>query len=149
MEDFAIKEGVQSTTRYRKGTGNKKFTKSEKPAPSRQSSGRKGGICASKTNSSRQRVSLDHRRSIQRLDTRHPYPHQSRCLPTQRQVSPMTPCPESLPSTSPYFFSKSEHSEVRYEDRCGLEDVQGVYIDHDPPILPFHKPHSMCASERY
>ena len=161
MEDFAIKDGVQSTTRYRKGTGNKKFTKSENPAPSRQSSGRKGGICASKTKFSRQRVKDDRpdlRRSIQRLDTgRRPYQHQSRSQATQRQVSPMTPCPESLPSANPYFFPKSEHFEVPYEDMCGLEGVQGVYIDdgpifsngHDSPISPFHNSHPMCASEHY
>lgn len=70
----------------------------------------------------------------------------------------MTPCPEeSLPPASPFFVPKSEPFEVPYEDMCGLEGVQGVYIDdgplfsngHDSPISPFHNPHQMSASLRY
>lgn len=155
LEDFAIKDGVQSTTRYRKGTGNKTFTKSENPAPSRQSSGRKGGICASKTKFSRQKTKEDRsdpRRSAQRLDSgRYPYQHQGRSQMTQRQLSPMTPCPESLPSTGSYFFPKSEPFELPYEELC-LGNVQGVYSDNGPVFSnghdsSFHDP--LCASQRY
>ncbi|KAG0652188.1 Forkhead box J3 [Hyphodiscus hymeniophilus] len=159
LEDFAVKDGVQSTTRYRKRTGNLRFTKSENPAPSRQSSGRRGGISASKTKSSRQRVRDDRSEAIglmQRLDTgRQPYQQQSRSR-VPRDFSPMTPCPEDLSSATPFFSPKSESFEVPYEDMC-LEDVQGVYVDDGPlfsngpnsPISPFHNLHSTSASQLY
>ena len=160
LEEFAIKDGVQSTTRYRKGTGNKKFTKSDNPAPSRQSSGRKGGICASKTKFSRQRARDDRsdlRCPIQRLDTGHPYQYASHPQMSQRQVSPIIPCPEIMPSSSPYFIPKTEHFDLPHEDMCGLGDVQAVYVDdsplfsngHDSPVSPFHSPHPISASQRY
>jgi len=66
----------------------------------------------------------------------------------------MTPTPESIPSSSPYFFVKQEQFEVPYEDMCGLEDVRGVYID-DSPLFShthgshFQNTHSMFAAQRY
>lgn len=47
LTEEAIKNGVQSTTRYRK-PGSKKTPKSENPAPQRQRSGAKGGRAARK-----------------------------------------------------------------------------------------------------
>ncbi|KAF8865205.1 hypothetical protein BDZ45DRAFT_439246 [Acephala macrosclerotiorum] len=77
LEPFAIKDGVQSTTRYRKGTSSKKQYPrlggdgSHHPAPSRQLSGRKGGICASKTKLQRQqRQREDRERLNQTFDSR-------------------------------------------------------------------------------
>jgi hypothetical protein len=67
----------------------------------------------------------------------------------QRQRSPLTPPhPELVFSPSPYFFPKPEQFDMPFEEMCGLEDVQGVYID-DGPIFSndqdhnFHGGHSM------
>ncbi|KAE9368566.1 hypothetical protein N431DRAFT_443992 [Stipitochalara longipes BDJ] len=137
LEDFAIKDGVQSTTRYRKGTNAKKFMKTDSPAPARQSSGRRGGL-----------AQRDHRhpkdRLKDRLGSRRPTP----CIglpqnpqyqggshaAQQRHRSPLTPPhPEQVFSASPYFFPKSEQFEAPFEEMIGgLEDVQGVYIDDGP-----------------
>ena len=157
LEDFAIKDGVQSTTRYRKRTGNQKLIKSEPHtlAPLRQSSGRKGYISASKSKYSRHRVRDDHpdsRGPMQRLETgRHPYQHQGRSRST-RNSSPMTPCPEIMSPASPFFLPKSEEVDVPYEDMYHLEDVQGVCTDsplfsnsQDYPFSPFHN--TMHASQ--
>ncbi|KAH6669240.1 hypothetical protein B0J14DRAFT_487121 [Halenospora varia] len=137
LEDFAIKDGVQSTTRYRKGTSAKKFTRSEHPAPARQRSGRKGGISASKTKLHRQRAReerSDPRRPIQRHDILRSQYLQPRSHPTQRQSSPLTPpSHEGIPSSSPYFFPKTKHIEIPFEDVCRLENVQGV--DNDSPLF--------------
>ncbi|RDL33265.1 uncharacterized protein BP5553_08704 [Venustampulla echinocandica] len=143
LEDFAIKDGVQSTTRYRKGTGAKKFVKSDNPTPSRQSSGRKGGISARQTKLQRQRIReerSDSRRGIQKHDT-----HQSQFLQhtlnqrMQRLSSPSTPpSHENMPSMNPYFLPKAEQLEVPYEDMCGLEVVQGVYLDDGPVFTSNH-----------
>ncbi|TVY40992.1 Fork-head transcriptional regulator [Lachnellula subtilissima] len=135
LEEFAIKDGVQSTTRYRKGTGAKKFMKTENPAPSRQSSGRKGGISASKTKMQRQQ-----QRSMSgthRSRHGHGYEFLRSHFPTQRHSSPPTPpTHENIPGAgcNPYFFPKQQ-LEMPYEDMCGLQDVQGVYIDDHGPIF--------------
>ena len=161
LEDFAIKNGVQSTTRYRKRTGNQKVTKSENPAPSRQTSGRKGGISASKTKSSRQRLKIDAsdlRRPVHRPETgRHPYQYQSQHR-FSRDFSPLTPSPEEPPqSASPLFTPKSEPFKAPYEVLYSLENVQGVYIDNSPlfsngydsAVSPIHDLGQMSASQRY
>lgn len=141
LEDFAIKDGVQSTTRYRKGTGSKKFARSENPAPTRQSSGRKGGICASKNKLQRQRFKNDRSdlRTTPRINTgvRSQFIHDGKPPHAmQRHVSPLTPTPESIPASSPYFMPKEEPD---FEDMCGLpegirgfEDVEGVFLDNTP-----------------
>jgi len=138
LEDFAIKDGVQSTTRYRKGTGAKKFIKSENPQPARQTSGRKGGISASKNKLQRhQRVRdiSDSRRSIPRHQILHSqFPSQMRSM---RQSSPLTPPNNEMPpACNPYYFAKAEpQPENPYEEICGLEEVQGVYIDDSPVFV--------------
>jgi hypothetical protein len=139
LEHFAVKDGVQSTTRYRKGTGAKKFMKSENPAPARQSSGRKGGISASKTKLLRQRVRderNDPRRSLQRYDIlRSQYPTSARSNIVHRHNSPSTPpAHEHMNLASPYFHPnpKAEQFERPLDETCGLGDVQGVYVDGGP-----------------
>ncbi|TVY81234.1 Forkhead box protein J3 [Lachnellula suecica] len=146
LEGFAIKDGVQSTTRYRKGTGAKKFTRSDNPTLSRQSSGRKGGISAAASKTKLQRHHRDRserRRSIQRQDILHSHSHahfppQMRAH-TPRQSSPLTPPNhERMPaSCAPYYFGKVEPQlEIQYEEEmCGLEGVQGVYIDDGGPLF--------------
>jgi hypothetical protein len=51
-----------------------------------------------------------------------------------RQSSPLTPPNNEMPpSCNPYYFAKAEQQlEIPYEEMCGLEDVQGVYIDDRP-----------------
>jgi hypothetical protein len=69
----------------------------------------------------------------------------------------MTPCPESLPFVHPFFLPKAEQIEVPMEDVCGLEEIQGVYIDdgplfsngHDSHLSAFHDPQQTCAAQRY
>jgi hypothetical protein len=152
LEDFAIKDGVQSTTRYRKGTGAKKFTKSDNPAPARQSSGRKGGISAGKTKLQRQRGKeerTDLLHSMQRIDSgrRSEFQQYTSSRITQRQRSPPTPPPhpESIASSSPYFLLKQEQFEMPFEDMFNLENVQGVYMD-DGPIFSHHQNSHNTAS---
>lgn len=132
-----MKDGVQSTTRYRKGTGSKKFFRSDNPAPARQTSGRKGGICAGKSKLQRQRVKDERselRRTTSRMDSgqRQNFNHEV-MVPqsTQRQISPLTPNAESMPSSSPYFM-KQEQLDIPYEEIYGLDDVQAVYLDNAP-----------------
>ncbi|KAL8730967.1 MAG: hypothetical protein Q9181_004480 [Wetmoreana brouardii] len=48
LEPSAFREGVKSTTRYRKSGSNKKVVKARHPAPERQRSGAKGGRAARK-----------------------------------------------------------------------------------------------------
>lgn len=156
MEDFAIKDGVQSTTRYRKGTGIKKFFRSDNPAPARQTSGRKGGISAGKSKNQRARVKddrLDLRRVTSRVgeERRQNFNHDVKTpQPNHRQISPLTPT-GSMPSSSPYFIPKQEPFEIPYEDMCGLDDVQGVYLD-DTPLFSgnsassYHNAQSLCHS---
>lgn len=136
---------MQSTTRYRKGTGAKKFMKSENPAPSRQSSGRKGGISASKTKLQRQgRERCDPRRSLLRSH----FSSQTRPHAMSRQSSPLTPpSHENMPAPcNPYFFGKPDQQmEVPYEEMCGLEDVQGVYIDDHGPVFTNSQDGTYCS----
>jgi hypothetical protein len=147
LEDFAIKDGVQSTTRYRKGTNAKKFMKTDTPAPARQISGRKGGLAPRDPRLLRQRFK---ERSIPRRSTpcvglRHNLQYPRSSQPTQqRQRSPLTP-PHPEPvfaSSNSHFFPKLEQYEVPFEEMCrSLNDVQGVYIDDGPLFSDDHEPH--------
>jgi hypothetical protein len=58
----------------------------------------------------------------------------------QRQRSPLTP-PHHVLASSPYFFPKPEQFDIPFEDMCGLEDVQGVYIDDSPLFGNSQEPH--------
>lgn len=135
LEGFAIKDGVQSTTRYRKGTNNKRLMRSDNPTPARQISGRKGGICASKTKLHRQKMITDERRdrrSTSRIRTpRRLQLHRRSPAMARRQMTPLTP-PNLENISSPYFVPKGEPLDPPYEDVYGLEDVQGIYADDHP-----------------
>lgn len=145
LEDFAIKDGVQSTTRYRKGTNTKKFMKTDTPAPARQVSGRKGSHALRDVRNQRQRFK---ERPVSRRPTpgvgmpsniQYPRgPH----APQQRQRSPLTPPHPEPVFSPPYFFPKLEQPEVPFEEMIGgLEDVQGVYIDDGPLFSNGQEPH--------
>ena len=161
MEDFAIRDGVQSTTRYRKGNGSKKSVKYDTQVPSRQIPSRRGGLCGGKAKDYRQRARED------RSELRHaayPRPDTERCLqyhpdhepiPQQfatRQISPLTPKHESLSLGSPFFHShphlKHEHSDISYENlqNYSLGDVHDVC--GDGPLfsheLLLNSAHAMC-----
>ena len=149
LEDWAIKDGVQSTTRYRK--------KHDTPTACRQTTPRKGGRDV-KNKLQRQRAKGDHpgrRLSIQRIDipSRSQFPHQVRSPIEQRQISPLTPSPPTLES-GPYFHLKSEPIENPYG--YSLKDVQGVYTLDNSPLFsqdqdeesPFFDGYSM-ANNRY
>jgi len=163
LEEFAIKDGVQSTTRYRKGAGSKKFVKSDTPAPARQMSGREGGNQTHKLKRQRMRDDRldqrDHRRpAINTVGSAIGRTHFSDSMAThitQRQVSPLTPTPESMHGGSPYFL-KHENFDIGVHDDIpiypSLESVHGVYMDGHSPIFadghesPFHHPHSMYTN---
>jgi hypothetical protein len=134
LEAFAIRDGVQSTTRYRKGTGNKKVIRSDHPTPARQTSGRKGGICASKVKLQRQKTKEDRedRRSTPRI--RRVQIHRNSWAMVQRQMTPLTP-PNLEHISSPYVVPKSEPLDLPYDDFYRLEDVQGVYSDDRGPLF--------------
>lgn len=146
LEGFAIKDGVQSTTRYRKGTNAKKFMNTDAPATARQVSGRRGGLAQKDIRHLRQRIK---ERSVSRRPT--PYvetpsnmayprgPHPSQ----RRHRSPLTPPhPEPVFGRNPYFFPKPEQFEVPFEEMIGgLEEVQGVYIDDGPLFNNDHESH--------
>jgi hypothetical protein len=134
LTEKARKEGVQSTTRYRKQGIHKKTAKSEHPAPQRQRSGAKGGRAAKKIPKLRRTV-LDERRDDmpqQRNETipggyRSSSVHTQAPNPTYDQtMSPATPTlnipPDAfdlanvggcidLAEDSPLFYTDSEAGE--------------------------------------
>jgi hypothetical protein len=138
---------VQSTTRYRKGTGTKKFARSDNPTPSRQISGRKGGICASKNKMQKQRFKDDpFRRPLQGVDAerRAQFRHQTRAQISHRHRSPLTPpSHERLQPHSPYLFKAEpiDNLELPYEDAYNIEDVYSVFNDDGPVFSSQHEPH--------
>jgi hypothetical protein len=158
LEDWAIKDGVQSTTRYRypKG-GNKKLSKHDTSTACQQSPTRKRELDG-KAKLQRQKVKENHsgrRLPTQRINTasRSHFPHQVRSPIEHRQISPLTPSPPTLES-GPYFPLKSEPIESPYG--YSLKDVQGVYTLDNSPLFsqdqdeesPFFNGYSM-ANNRY
>lgn len=161
LEPFAIKDGVQSTTRYRKGTGSKKTIKSENPAPARQMSGREGGNQTHKFKRQRLREDQynqrDHRRpAITTMNggmSRAQYSDSMASQIPQRQVSPLTPLPESMHTGSPYFLKHEfdmSHDDIPIYHT--LEDVRGIYMDNNSPLFvddhgsPFHHQPAMYSN---
>ena len=158
LEDFAITDGVQSTTRYRKGNSNKRFIKSESPVAPRQTSARRAGPYASKANLQRQR-GKDDRSDLRRTD---PYPRPDarshmHCSgdyddPPQhiprRQISPLTPNVESLP----YFYPPVKHEQIESDydsfPMCGLENVHSVFEDGPLFASPFSNHTHMTYSNQ-
>ncbi|KAL2063674.1 hypothetical protein VTL71DRAFT_5479 [Oculimacula yallundae] len=157
LEEFAVRDGVQSTTRYRKGAGTKKSGRTDAPAPSRVSSGRKGGM-STKREQAKLQYQQRHRsggmtmKSEERGDVhstraghrsidnarRSDFHQQTRSQISQRQRSPLTPPSASTmasPGVAPYFFPKVEHFDMPYEDLYRFEDVSGVCIDNGSPLF--------------
>ncbi|KAI9041215.1 uncharacterized protein KD926_007327 [Aspergillus affinis] len=102
LTDEAVKNGIQSTTRYRKQANYKKFLGSDPPAPQRQRSGAKGGKATKITAKFRGHVSPDHHlrreRGLQkRLYGQYYHHHQS---PTTT-VSPFHVLGTGAPLTRP------------------------------------------------
>ncbi|CZS95525.1 uncharacterized protein RCO7_05691 [Rhynchosporium graminicola] len=156
LEEFAVRDGVQSTTRYRKGAVTKKFIKPGAPAPSRGSSGRKGGMSTKQVQAKVQHqqrhrsggMSIkgeeqgdgDPTRSTHSIDNtrRSEYHQQARSQISQRQRSPLTPPSASTitsPTVAPYFYPKVEQFDMPYEDLYRFEDVSGVCIDNESPLF--------------
>ncbi|KAF7910845.1 uncharacterized protein EAF01_002354 [Botrytis porri] len=169
LEDFAIRDGVQSTTRYRKGTGNKKYAKAES-APSQNYLGRHNYNAirkpsfhsAGKGKLQRQRARDDSssRRMLSTPSRSEParYPgsqlHSSDVTSVSRSPRrlPLTPAPESSGTYSPVI--KEESYNPAY-DLYRFEDCQGVLPnDQDPLFMDSQNPqfmqvHPMCASNQY
>lgn len=142
LADFAIRVGVQSTTRYRKGTGAKKFIRSNNPAPARQSSGRKGGICSSKTKLHRQRagrmeqmepgLSSSYHHGIDPARRLEFQQHTNARMMDDRARTPLTP-PTASALPDSYYFGKSESSyDLLTDNVYKLENVSGIYLDEAP-----------------
>ncbi|KAG4430766.1 hypothetical protein IFR05_013751 [Cadophora sp. M221] len=155
LEEFAVRDGVQSTTRYRKGTGSKKAIKPNTPASCRVVSGRKGGV-STKQAQTQAKLQLQQRQrrggmgmtmkggerrdnhpthATHRIDnTRRSELHQqTRSQISQRQRSPLTPPSATAiapsPCQGPYFFPpKPEQFDSPY-DLYQFQDVQDVCID--------------------
>ncbi|KAL3425392.1 fork head domain-containing protein [Phlyctema vagabunda] len=134
LEDFAVKDGVQSTTRYRmKGSGSKKFYRSDAATTARQSSGRKGGLSTSKTKQQRHRVK-DERSEPQRPCRLielpgHPYMQQPPPRSTRfEHAHPASPSPKAESPPSPGLLDYRAYSldGNPYADACSLENVHLV-----------------------
>lgn len=151
MEDFAIKDGVQSTTRYRKGTGAKRINPGHYGLARQAGPNRKGGVYPPRSKLQRSRVTNDDRRTPQRIDTGGG--HFQNCTQPhvmQRRLSPLTPDAESMDSVSPYFVPKKER--CAYENMYAFGDVQGVYLED--PLFSNHEnsqfanSQSMCMTQQ-
>ncbi|KAK2625523.1 hypothetical protein QTJ16_004835 [Diplocarpon rosae] len=144
LEDFAIKDGVQSTTRYRKGTGAKKFIRSDTPSHSRVASGRRGGFSTKAAKLQRQRERQQRakgdERDLARVDSFYrsqnlqqqqaqSQTHMPQSNVSQRQRSPLTPT--SAVGPSPYFFGKQEEPDSPF-DMYRLDEIHGVCVDDSP-----------------
>ncbi|KAI9367127.1 hypothetical protein BJX61DRAFT_538315 [Aspergillus egyptiacus] len=133
LTEEAIREGVQSTTRYRKQTNYRKPVASDPPAPQRQRSGAKGGkatkITARFRSNGASTVSMspdEYRRERERAyrqhqqyqqhqhrlyhsphhpQHHHPHHHHQRVLPSQRR----------LPKDLIYNDNNSNHSQYLYQ----------------------------------
>jgi len=142
LEEFAVKDGVQSTTRYRKGTANKKFSRSDTPAPSRQRSGQKGGFSTRNTTRLRRTGDLYRHHRMETGGSLRVLPaHLRRTGVENRQREPLTPPQSDLlapQSASPYYgfhapTTKTElQHDMRFDVLGGLENVQGVHMDGSP-----------------
>ncbi|KAF7871615.1 hypothetical protein EAF04_003722 [Stromatinia cepivora] len=169
LEDFAIRDGVQSTTRYRKGTGSKKFAKAEStqspnhPSRHNYNAMRKPSfhsIGKGKILRQRGREDPAPRRMIPTSSRSEParYPgsqfHASNVTSVSRSPrrSPLTPTPDCPGIYSPVI--KEENYNPAY-DLYRFEDCQGVLPDdHDPLFMDNQNPqfmqvHPMCASNQY
>ncbi|KAA8575621.1 hypothetical protein EYC84_004747 [Monilinia fructicola] len=170
LEEFAIKDGVQSTTRYRKGNGSKKSAKAEgvlnQSCPGRQQNYnaiRKPSFhSTSKGKLQRQRGRDDPAsRRILPVSSRSEsvrYPashfHASNVTSDARSPrrSPLTPAPESSGTYSPVIKEENFNAAREF---YRFEDCQGVFPDDHAPVFmdtqnsQFMQGHPMCASNQY
>lgn len=146
LTEKARREGVQSTTRYRKHGIHKKAAKSEHPAPQRQRSGAKGGRAAKKI-AKFKRVVQDELRdeATQQIKEMIPDGYGNSHVPTQapnptydQTMSPATPTlnisPDAfdlanvegcvdLADDSPLFYTDSEAGEDTFFSEFSFSDV--------------------------
>lgn len=169
MEDFAIRDGVQSTTRYRKGTGSKKYPKSE-TTPSQNFLGRhnynaikkpsfhsvgKGKLQRQRgrdDSSSRRMLSTSSRSEPARYPGSQLHTSDVTSVPRSPRRLPLTPAQESSGTYSPII--KEEIYNPAY-DLYRFEDCQGVLPDDQDPLFmdnqntQFMQVPPMCANNQY
>ncbi|ESZ98752.1 hypothetical protein SBOR_0858 [Sclerotinia borealis F-4128] len=169
LEDFAIRDGVQSTTRYRKGIGNKKYVKAESNTsqsyPSRHNytairkpsfhSVSKGKLQRQRGRDdpiSRRMIPTSSRSESARYSSGQFHASNVTSVSRSPRRSPLTPVPERAGTYSPVI--KEENYNPAYE-LYSLEDCQGVLPDdHDPIFMDnqnsqFMQVHPMCGSNQY
>ncbi|KAK9420796.1 hypothetical protein SUNI508_00887 [Seiridium unicorne] len=155
LEDWAVKDGVQSTTRYRKTTPSRRGgsashrSQHNHPMTARASSGRKGGIKASKTRSAAQRATLQRQHQyggmmasqvpFNDLPKDHTFYHQhpSMDFANPGRGEPVTP-PEI--HAGDMLFGDTMHGQQGLVSGLG----QGYYYGHEPPQPQhrhLHQPH--------
>lgn len=143
LADFAVRDGVQSTTRYRKGANTKQSSRSNHPIPARQISGRKGGLCAGKSKSQKRRMVTPEalpRKRIRSSEAEHeenyssPYDTASQSFQSQRGVSPPSPYDDSLDSTVamtmayqiPFYYMGKQET---FAEAPGVDPYSPVFYD--------------------
>ena len=148
LEPSAIKEGVKSTTRYRKSMSNKKVAKSSHPAPERQRSGVKGGKAARKALKVRRSTPFDESgpqsvqdapmESVETLlhnNTRHPLTPTSLWTPESTNSFLATPSRSLTPmKTEQIAFSYGDIAGVTCDIPAGPLFSDEYSQNHDPPM---------------
>ncbi|KAI9737661.1 MAG: hypothetical protein M1818_005665 [Claussenomyces sp. TS43310] len=134
LEDFAIKDGVTPTTRYRKNN-KPKGARPHYPAVSRQAAGHAGGTVAARAKS-QQRSKQDLKptsgltRMQRRMDSPARYPLIS--YPNSRHLSPTTPTiGEIMPISGPYYM-KPVFDGLQYDMDYTCGNVNGILDDGGP-----------------
>ncbi|KAH0562225.1 hypothetical protein GP486_003081 [Trichoglossum hirsutum] len=127
LEPSAIREGVKSTTRYRKGIGNKKTRKSETPSPQRlATSGRRTGKSTKKTwKSKRVKKSEKVAAASMELERRRRAEQTGVCFPAPLEGDPSTwpyadgtPAPLTIASQQQHI--KQENPPFLFQDIVGV-----------------------------
>lgn len=135
LTEHAIKNGVQSTTRYRKNGNSKKSTSNRTPAIQRQRSGAKGGRAARRAARAKrnEHQALSTRTHYSNLDSPASFSHTPSPLSTSRDQwsaygdSPITPSEASFPSTS---YGLPHRSYCDFEPNSGLK-VEDEFYDEE------------------
>jgi hypothetical protein len=169
LQEFAIRDGVQSTTRYRKGTGAKRYIRPEHH--SRSYAARHGHnavrkptfYSAGKERAQRQRDRDDYT-SPQRPVTTSSEVHSENSTGQNRipnmtaiSVSPrLSPITPRQPDFRPYSPVIKQESYEHAYDLYRFEDCQGVLSDNASPLFmdeqtssQFMPPHSMCGNQQF
>ena len=141
LEDWAVKDGVKSTTRYRKPPS-RRAHRSENPAPQRQRSGAKGGRAARKF-------------ARRRRSTRHVLPYRPHLTPPSTAFAEVeegrsNDVLDSLPVTPdigswPHFYSmpsSADHPSPIASDAFSYLDVLGSGSEDPINALYYDHPHA-------